>query len=41
MLHLEAEWVSNWNILITDTIFADPGFKVWGGDKINFYGERF
>jgi len=34
MLHLEAEWTSKQNILIADTILAEPGpwtgFKVWG-----------
>jgi len=25
MLHLEAEWPSKQNILITDTILAEPG----------------
>ena len=39
MLHLEAEWPSKQNILIAETILAEPGpqpgFKVWGG-KIHF-----
>jgi len=39
MLHLEAEWPSKQNILIADTIWAEPGlypgFKVWVG-KIHF-----
>jgi len=25
MLHLEAEWISKQNILIADTILAEPG----------------
>jgi len=40
MLHLEAEWPSKQNILIAETILAEPGpqpgFKVWGG-KIQFW----
>jgi len=39
MLHLEAEWPSKQNILIAETILAEPGpspvFQVWGG-KIHF-----
>jgi len=47
MLHLEAEWPSKQNILIADTILAEPGlepgFEVWGentflwGKDFNFY----
>jgi len=44
MLHLGAEWPSKQNILIADTILAEPGsepgFKVWG-DKIDFRGKYF
>ena len=38
MLHLEVEWPSKQNILIPDTILAEPGtypgFKVWGGQDM-------
>jgi len=43
MLHLEAKWSSKRNIIIADTILAEPGpqpgFKVWRG-KIHFYGGK-
>jgi len=43
MLYLKAEWPSKQNILITDTILAEPGlqpeFKVWRG-KIHFCGGK-
>ena len=38
MLYFEAEWPSTQNILIADTILAEPGFKVWG--KIHFYAGK-
>jgi len=42
MLHLEAEWTSKQNILIADTILAEPGpqpgFKV-GGEKYFLRGK--
>ena len=41
---LEAEWTSKQNILIADTILAEPGphpgFESWG-TKYNFMGEGF
>jgi len=44
MLHLEAEWPSKQNILIAETILAEPGpypgFKVWG-NKIHIKGKDF
>jgi len=34
MLHLEVQWTSKQNIVIAETILAEPGpypsFKVWG-----------
>jgi len=42
--NLEAEWTSKQNILIADTILAEPGprpgFEIWGA-KYNFMGEGF
>jgi len=39
MPHLDAKWPSKQNIVIADTILAEPGlqpgFKVWGG-RIHF-----